>query len=236
MPSPRSSARARVTAVVVAVSAAACVDAPFARINVADPGSSARVVLLGLPDSLHSRGAVAAVEALVEGGQLPRRVAGLTVRASLESPISGFQQWLVQTGATEFQVGSDASLIPREVVVYALAAPTNPRRLAQQTVVVWQRPYSVDLACLAAGCASMPGVGSISTLSLTMRDSLAWLVNPGNGATRYGEIVSRSPEIVEVVDRPSTNTVRVRGVAGGTAWIVFTAPRIADSLAVSVFP
>lgn len=221
-------------ALCVALSSAACVDAPFERINVADPGSSARVVLSGIPDSLHSRGAVVGVGALIADGQLPRRVAGLTLRAELEAGGVGSQQVLVQTGANEFQVGTGASVIPQAVIVYALAAPTNPRRLAERSVIVWQRPRSADLECQSPGCASMPGVGSTSTLVLTLRDSLSFLVNPGTGATRYGNFISRAPELVEVVDRPLANTVRVRGVAAGTAWIVFTDGGVADSISIFV--
>lgn len=233
LPTRNTSVR-QVASTAAAILATACVDAPFERINVADTGSSARVVLLGVPDSLHSRGATIAIAALIDGGQLPRRVAGLTLRADLDPSSNGLQRYLVQTGSTEFQVGVDASLVPREVIVYAITAPTNPRRLAERRVIVWQRPRSVDLACQVAGCASMPGVGSTSTLTLTLRDSLAFLVNPGTGTTRYGNVVSRAPDVVEVVDRPSANTVRVRSVAAGAAWIVFTADGIADSVRFTV--
>jgi hypothetical protein len=215
---------------------AACVDGPYARINVADSGSSASVVISALPDTLHSRGATLGVTANVVDGQLPRTVAGLTLRAEVEGQGSTALQVLVQTGSNEFQVGADASLNPRTVIIYALAAPSNPRRLAQRQLIVQQRPRSALLACEVAGCASIVGYAQTRTLTLTLRDSLAFLVNPGTITTRFGTIVSRAPDVVEVVDRPTPNTVRVRSVADGSAWIVFTGGGLADSLEVTVTP
>jgi len=219
-------------ALVVVGTAAACVETPFERSNVADPESTARVVLSGVPDSLHSRSASFGVAALISGGQLPRKIAGLTIRAD-GAP---FQQLVVQTGSNEFQVGADASLIPREVIVYAIVAPSSSRRLAERRVIVWQRPRSAEVACQVVGCTSMTGVGATTTLTLTLRDSLATNVNFGSAATRYGDFSSRDPGVVEVVDRPQPNTVRVRSVAAGTAWIVFTGGGFADSLQFTVAP
>lgn len=228
--------KSQAIACAAALLATACVDGPFARINVADPGSSARVVFDDLPDSLFSRSEAIRVNARVEGGQLPRTVAGLTLQVAVEGAGNSGLQLLVQASQSEFFVGQDASLIPRTVTVYAVAPASSPRRLAETRIVVLQRPRSARLACVTAGCADITGLSQTRNLSLTLRDSLGFLINPGTPTTRFGEIVSRSPGIVEVLDRPVFDIARVRSLASGTAWIVFSGGGLTDSLQVSVTP
>lgn len=219
---------------------ASCLEGPFERTNVTDPRGIGRVALVGVPDSLHSRGASFTVDLVVEAGALPRRDS-IVVFVEFDRAGATDRNVTVALSERSFASGADAGIVPQEseiaaLIFYGSPGPVRAVTLASKTVVVWQRPRTAQLSCATVGCTALSGVGAAADIQVAMRDSLNFAVNVPLTGTPVGVFLSRNPAVADVVSRPTPATGRVVAAGIGTTWVVFSLGSATDSIQVTVSP
>jgi hypothetical protein len=212
------------------VVATACIALPLEHTNYYDPDGSSRLVIVGSRDTLNSIGEVLALTA-ESTPELPSAAPGVAWAVMLGGEV------VQVVGTGQYQVRPTAGLLPVIVRIRAYVPPAATSPEDTVTIVVRQRPTTLDLVCPApTGCENVTGLTVTRTLTFQALDSLANAVNLPAGAFRYGTVTSRDPAVVSIVDRPEPNSVRVRSESVGATWIVLAGDGVADSVMITVTP
>lgn len=211
---------------------AGCFEGALERDNILDPRAGGTIVLApGIPDTLYT-----SLESFVAVAQLnrsvPESITGLRWEVS-ENVIA-----LGHAGGGYFYAQPTAGITPitARFRVYVLDRELSP--IAEGSVVVRKRVADAVFSCAVptSNCPAMNGAGAVGQMSMVLRDAAGFLIPVDNSSARYGTVDSTDPTIVEVLDRPSQATVRIRAVSAGGAWIRLIGELTRDSIYVTVSP
>lgn len=210
---------------------ASCVELPLERTNFFDPGSGTTLSLAGIPDTLNSVGETFDITVT------------LTPQPSASVPrpeiVVEFPEGVLRrTGVSTYASTSGAGYFPVQALIGASLAGVVNGPFVRKSLVIRQRPDSLDLRCISPdGCASASGGGTTLRLEFSAFDARDQRVSFPDGAFRYGTVVSRHPDRVAVIGRPTPNSIEVRTGVAGITWIVMTGDvGRADSLRIEVLP
>jgi len=220
------------TGLALVLATSGCFEGPLERDNILDPGAGATIAILpGTPDTLYT-----SLESFVAQAQLNRSVPDVIVGLSWE--VSENVSVLGHAGGGYFYAQPTAGLAPvtARFIVYVHDKDLSP--IAEGSVVVRKRVADADFGCQlpASNCPTMQRPGAIGQLSMVLRDAAGFTIPFDSSPVRFGTVDSTDPSIVEVLDRPSQGTVRIRAVAAGGAWIRLIGEITRDSLYVTVQP
>lgn len=221
----------RIVALLALSTAVGCVALPLERENYFDGGGDTQLIVTGIPDTVASIGEEFTLS-ITSDPAPPDASVQFQTEIIAGAALLGFQ------GLTTYRATSAVGLLPVRAVLRVSVVGIVDGPVREIPVTLRQRPRSATLSCPPSGpCVPLAGVNAERTLRFALRDSLANLVNLPGGSFRYGAVVSRAPNVVEVLDRPTPNDIRVRARAVGAAWIVFSAEGgVADSLRLEVLP
>jgi hypothetical protein len=208
-----------------------CFEGPLERDNILDPGAGATISIApGYPDTLYT-----SLESFVAVAQLnrsvPETITGLKWEVA-ENVIA-----LGHSGGGFFYAQPTAGLAPitARFRVYVL---NREGPVAEATVVVRKRVANVVFACgvPTSNCPTMNGIGAVGQMTMVLRDAAGFLIPTDNSSVRFGTMDSTDPTVVEVLDRLTQGTARIRAVGGGGAWIRLIGEVTRDSIYVTVVP
>lgn len=208
-----------------------CVEMPFERSNYLDPGSGARLVIDGVPDSIFQVGESFAITIHLQ----PKSPSDASLpEVVLEYPNS----LLSRADAATFITTNEMGYVPVRAVYRARFEGVLNGPRGERALILQQRPVSLSLQCVSPeGCATIMGAGQLRQLVFRANDAGGTAVSFPSSSFRYGEVISRDPTRVQVLGRPAPNAIDVRSGSPGRTWIVMTGgPGLVDSLSIEVLP